>query len=209
MKYSMMTVGPVQENTYILVNEKKEALIIDPGAEGKRINKKIESLEIKPLAILLTHAHFDHIGAVDDVKARWGIPVYIHEREAEWLSDVKKNGSAFFGQHVTAQQADHLIKEEGKLTLGSFEMDVLETPGHSPGSVSYYFANAKAVFSGDALFAGSIGRTDLQGGSQRVLLESIHSRLLVLPEETVVAPGHGPTTTIGNEMDSNPFLSGF
>ncbi|MFC0188278.1 MBL fold metallo-hydrolase [Fictibacillus aquaticus] len=209
MKYSMMTVGPVQENTYILYNEKKEALIIDPGAEGKRINKKIEALELKPLAILLTHAHFDHIGAVDDVREKWGIPVYIHENEESWLQDIKRNGSSFFHQHIQAKPAEKIIRKEEKLVIGGFSIDVFETPGHSPGSVSYYFRGENIVFSGDALFSGSIGRTDLYGGSQRILLESIHSRLMTLPEETVVASGHGPVTTIGDEMDSNPFLTGF
>jgi glyoxylase-like metal-dependent hydrolase (beta-lactamase superfamily II) len=209
MKYSMMTVGPVQENTYIVYNEKKEALIIDPGAEGKRINKKIDALELKPLAILLTHAHFDHIGAVDDVREKWGVPVYIHENEESWLQDIKRNGSSFFGQLIQAKPADKIIRKEGKLEIGGFSIDVFETPGHSPGSVSYYLEEGHIVFSGDALFAGSIGRTDLYGGSQRTLIESIHKRLLTLPEETIVAPGHGPVTSIVSEMDSNPFLSGF
>lgn len=209
MSWERLAVGPVQENTYILWNEKKEGIIFDPGSESKKIIALVEKRGIKPLAILLTHAHFDHIGAVDDVRERWNIPVYLHENEKKWLGDPSKNGSTHFMQNITAKPADHLISEEGELKIGDFVFQVLETPGHSPGSVSYYVSAEETVFSGDALFSGSIGRTDLFGGDQRLLLKSIHDKLLNLPEETMVLSGHGPETTIGHEMDSNPFLSGF
>lgn len=162
------------------------------------------------MAILLTHAHFDHIGAVDEVREHYNLPLYIHKREADWLGNTKKNGSLYFGQRITAKQASHVLSDNDKLLkIGSFSFEILITPGHSPGSISFYLKGANAVFSGDALFAGSIGRTDLHGGNQEVLLQSIHDKLLVLPEETTVLSGHGPETTIGMEMDSNPFLSGF
>ncbi|ANC77852.1 hypothetical protein ABE65_014010 [Fictibacillus phosphorivorans] len=210
MKWKKLTVGPVQENTYIIYNNLNEAVVIDPGSEGKRIIQTIESLKVKPLAILLTHAHFDHIGAVDDVRERYNIPLYIHKKEADWLSDTKKNGSKYFGQSITAKPATHILTNtDNTLKIGNFSFEVLTTPGHSPGSVSYYLKSSGAVFSGDALFAGSIGRTDLHGGDQDVLINSIHEKLLHLPEETMVLSGHGPETTIGMEMDSNPFLSGF
>ncbi|EIT84483.1 hypothetical protein A374_15197 [Fictibacillus macauensis ZFHKF-1] len=208
MEWKRLAVGPIQENTYILWNDKKEAVIFDPGAEGKKINARIEELGVKPLAILLTHAHFDHIGAVDAVRAKWNIPVYVHEFESDWLEDTNKNGSAHFSQNITAKPAEHMVAK-GPLVIGDFTFDVLETPGHSPGSVSYYLKEANAVFSGDALFAGGIGRTDLYGGNQALLMKSIHDQLLTLPEETAVLSGHGFETTVGTEMDENPFLNGF
>jgi hydroxyacylglutathione hydrolase len=210
MRWKKLTVGPVQENTYILYDSNNEAIIIDPGSEGLKIIQNIESQKLKPLAVLLTHAHFDHIGAVDPVREKYKMPLYIHKKEQDWLTNTKKNGSVHFGQNITAKPASHLLTDNDKsLKIGSFSFEVLSTPGHSPGSVSYYLKGAGAVFSGDALFAGSIGRTDLYGGSQDTLLKSIHEKLLQLPEETVVLSGHGPETTIGMEMDSNPFLGGF
>ncbi|ANX12884.1 hypothetical protein ABE41_012775 [Fictibacillus arsenicus] len=210
MRWKKITVGPVQENTYILYDSNNEAIIIDPGSEGTKIIQNIESLKLKPLAVLLTHAHFDHIGAVDSVREKYQLPLYIHKKEQDWLTNTKKNGSMHFGQNITAKPASHVLTDNDKsLKIGSFSFEVLSTPGHSPGSVSYYLKGAAAVFSGDALFAGSIGRTDLYGGSQDTLLKSIHEKLLQLPEETVVLSGHGPETTIGMEMDSNPFLGGF
>ncbi|MBY6035511.1 MBL fold metallo-hydrolase [Fictibacillus nanhaiensis] len=210
MKWKKMIVGPVQENTYILFDSNKEAVIIDPGSEALKIIQHIESLQLKPLAVLLTHAHFDHIGAVDPIRERYKLPLYIHKKEQDWLKNTKKNGSAHFGHSITARPASHIISDkETSLEIGPFSFDILLTPGHSPGSISYYVKSAGAVFSGDALFAGSIGRTDLYGGDQDVLLQSIHQKLLQLPEETVVLSGHGPETTIGMEMDSNPFLGGF
>jgi hydroxyacylglutathione hydrolase len=210
MRWKKLTVGPVKENTYILYHSNNEAIIIDPGSEGAKIIQNIESLKLKPLAILLTHAHFDHIGAVDSIRDKYKLPLYIHKKEQDWLTNTKKNGSIHFGQNITAKPASHLLTDNDKnVKIGSFSFDVLSTPGHSPGSVSYYIKDAGAVFSGDALFAGSIGRTDLLGGSQDILLNSIHEKLLQLPEDTVVLSGHGPETTIGMEMDSNPFLGGF
>ncbi|RXI99472.1 MBL fold metallo-hydrolase [Anaerobacillus alkaliphilus] len=211
MKWEQIPLGPLQTNAYVLYNEdNKEAIIFDPGGEGAKLNNWIKSEGLKPLAILLTHAHFDHIGAVDEVREKWEIPVYIHKKESGWLSDPKKNGSALFMgvNAIKAKDADYLIKEEGQLEIGSYVLEVLETPGHSPGSVSYYFQKLGVVFSGDALFAGGIGRTDLPGGSYEVLMKSINSKLMELPENTVVASGHGSLTRIGIEMDSNPFLSG-
>lgn len=208
MKWKQLTLGPIQTNGYILFDEKnRQAIVIDPGADGDRIIQTIDAVDTQPLAILLTHAHFDHIGAVDQLREKYRIPVYLHEQEADWLTDPEKNGSAFFPvDRVTQKPADHLFKEERELEIGTFHLHVFRTPGHSPGSVSYYSRNDGIVFAGDTLFAGSIGRTDLPGGDHDVLLNSIASKLLTLPEETIVAPGHGPVTRIGNEAESNPFL---
>lgn len=211
IKWRQLPLGPLQTNAYIIENDTKECIIIDPGSEGTRLVENLDQQGLKPLAILLTHAHFDHIGAVDAVRDKWNCPVYIHENEQDWLSDPSLNGSKFFGlsEEVKANKADQVLKEEGLLEIGLFRFEVFETPGHSPGSVSYYMSEKSVVFSGDALFASSIGRTDLRGGSHKVLLQSIHEKLLVLPEETTVASGHGPLTSIGEEMDQNPFLNGF
>ncbi|WP_404458582.1 MBL fold metallo-hydrolase [Sutcliffiella horikoshii] len=210
MKWKQLTLGPLQTNAYLLINERKECLIFDPGSEGQAFNSYLEENALKPLAILLTHAHFDHIGAVDAVRKHWDVPVYVHKKEKNWLGDPSLNGSQFFQLGpITANPADHLIQSEDKLVISNFELEVLFTPGHSPGSVSFYHEASKVVFAGDALFAGSIGRTDLPGGNHDQLIQSIHNKLLTLPEETTVLSGHGMTTTIEKEMDSNPFLNGF
>ncbi|MFC0470974.1 MBL fold metallo-hydrolase [Halalkalibacter kiskunsagensis] len=211
MKWTQLPLGPLQTNAYVLQNDANEAIIVDPGGDGTAFIEWIKSQSLKPLAILLTHAHFDHIGAVDDVRDEFACPVYIHHQEKDWLSDANKNGSArFMGeQAISIRPADYIIDKEQTLTIGPFSFSVFETPGHSPGSVSYYVEDEVIVFSGDALFAQSIGRTDLPGGNHKQLLDSIHQKLLELPEETIVACGHGPTTTVASEMDGNPFLTGF
>jgi len=210
MKWERLPLGPLQTNAYILSQSNGNCLIFDPGDEAERFIHYIEQKGYTPVAILLTHAHFDHIGAVDAVRNRWNIPVYIHHEEKEWLGDPLQNGSHFFvGEGIRVKQADVIIKNEETIEIAGFKLQVMETPGHSPGSVSYYCEEVEAVFSGDALFAGSIGRTDLPGGNYEQLLRSIHDKLLQLPEETTVLSGHGPETTIGREMDSNPFLHGF
>ncbi|MCA0986015.1 MBL fold metallo-hydrolase [Guptibacillus algicola] len=211
MNWKQLAVGPVQANAAIIWNNEKEALIVDPGAEGSKIYNEVDHLGLKPVAILLTHAHFDHIGAVDFIRDHYRIPVYLHKKEADWMQNPALNGSSLFPmvEDIEAKPADELIEQERKLAIGSFNIDVYETPGHSPGSVSFYFEDLGVVFSGDALFQGSIGRTDLPLGNHDQLINSIHNRLLTLPEHTIVASGHGPATTIEQEMTSNPFLNGF
>lgn len=205
-----MPLGPLQTNCYVFSNEINECVIFDPGSEGPRLNTYLKEKKLTPLAILLTHAHFDHIGGVEDVRNQWGIPVYIHRNEKKWLTSPALNGSQrFTGNEISARVADHHIEGEGDLQIGAFTLQVFETPGHSPGSVSFYSREARLVFSGDALFEGSIGRTDLQGGNHDQLLKSIHDKLLTLPEDTIVLSGHGPETTIEFEMESNPYLNGF
>lgn len=211
MKYAQLPLGPLQTNCYLLIKENNDCLIIDPGGEAAKLTKILDEEKLTPKAILLTHAHFDHIGAVDEVREKYQIPVYIHEKEKDWLVDPALNGSARFqmGGAIRLQPADELFTKEQAVEIAGFPFNVLETPGHSPGSVSFYFANIALLFGGDALFQGSIGRTDLPGGDHQTLLQSIHDKLLSLPENTIVLPGHGPATTIGNEMDKNPFLNGF
>ncbi|APH04396.1 MBL fold metallo-hydrolase [Bacillus weihaiensis] len=210
MSWRRLPLGPLQTNCYLFSNNQKECLIIDPGGEAKKLISLVQKQHLIPVAILLTHAHFDHIGAVDEVKAEFKIPVYVHKKEKDWLGDPSLNGSEYFmAGSVKVNNPDELIQAEGEIQLGSFTLKVFETPGHSPGSVSFYSKEEGVVFAGDALFAGSIGRTDLPGGNHEQLVKSIHDKLLSLPEETLVLSGHGPETTIEQEMDTNPFLNGF
>lgn len=211
MKWQQIPLGSIQTNCYIVEDKEKNCLIVDPGGEAKKLINLLNSRGIKPLAVLLTHAHFDHIGAVDEVRDAYKVPVYLHKQEEKWLGDPMLNGSEFFPviETMRINPANHLLTTEGPLKVGNFAFTVFHTPGHSPGSVSFYFESEGFVISGDALFQGSIGRTDLPGGNQSQLLKSIHDKLLTLPEDTYVLSGHGPVTTIGDEMDSNPFLNGF
>jgi hydroxyacylglutathione hydrolase len=210
MKWNQIPLGPLQTNCYVVENE-EECVIIDPGGEGEKLIQHLQSKKWKPLAILLTHAHFDHIGAVDTLRDYYHIPVYIHEKEAKWLFDPALNGSQSFlpGQLIRLKPADQILTNETELKIGNFSFHLFETPGHSPGSVTYYLKEKGMIFSGDVLFQGSIGRTDLIGGNQDQLMKSIHTKLLVLPEDTIVLSGHGPITTLVDEMENNPFLNGF
>lgn len=207
------SLGPVQTNCYIVSNKEKDCLIFDPGEEGARIISELRKNGLNPLAILLTHTHFDHIGAVDTIREAYQIPLYVHEKEVAWLADPMKNGSGKYAElpnySVNLPDNEHIIRTEGELEIGAFTMTVAHTPGHSPGSVSFIFKEDGFAIVGDTLFEQSIGRTDLIGGSTNVLLKSIHDKLLSLPEDTIIYPGHGNYTTPASEMDSNPFLNGF
>ncbi|MGJ7921358.1 MBL fold metallo-hydrolase [Neobacillus sp. LXY-4] len=208
MEWKQIPLGPLQTNCYLIIKD-EECLVIDPGEEGDKLIHIITSQKLKPKAILLTHAHFDHIGAVDLIRDHFQIPVYVHEKEAKWLLNPSLNGSQFFGKLVRVKPADYILSEEKEFRIGSFDFQIFETPGHSPGSVSFYFKSKGIVLAGDALFNGSIGRTDLTGGNHQQLINSIHEKLLTLPEKTIVLSGHGSITTIAQEMDSNPYLNGF
>ncbi|MBB5148812.1 glyoxylase-like metal-dependent hydrolase (beta-lactamase superfamily II) [Ureibacillus thermosphaericus] len=211
MDVKTLSVGPVQANCYIVSNQSKECIIFDPGEEGNRIISTIQSQQLKPLAIFLTHAHFDHIGAVDELRQAFHIPVYIHKEEEDWLMDPNKNGSGKYVdlQTYRLQPADYIIEKEQTFVVGGMKFHAVFTPGHSPGSISYIFEDDGFAIVGDTLFQGSIGRTDLIGGSLEVLLKSIHEKLLVLPDDFIIYPGHGGYTTPAHEMDTNPFLHGF
>ena len=213
MNVRCYSLGPVQTNCYILSNKEKECLIFDPGEEAGRIIKTIRSNGLKPLAVFLTHAHFDHIGAVDAVREAFDIPLWIHEKEVSWLGDPAKNGSSKYAalpNYVVAKPAEeNIIKVEQVFEISNFVFKAIFTPGHSPGSISYVFEQDGFAIVGDTLFEQGVGRTDLPGGSTQQLLASIHDKLLTLPEDTIVYPGHGNYTTIGTEMETNPFLNGF
>lgn len=205
--------GPIQTNCYIVSNKNKECLIFDPGEEGARLVKELRAKGLKPQAILLTHTHFDHIGAVDAIREVFDVPLYVHEQEVKWLADPMKNGSGKYAElpnYIVAPPAEeHILRAEGPLVIGDFTFDVVHTPGHSPGSVSFLFKEDGFAIVGDTLFEGSIGRTDLIGGSMKVLVKAIHDKLLTLPIDTIIYPGHGDYTTPEREMATNPFLNGF
>lgn len=211
MKIKTLPLGPIQANCYLISNSDGECLIIDPGEESDKIRETIQDTHLKPIAVLLTHAHFDHIGALDSIRQHYDIPVYIHKEENLWLRNPELNGSAKYPMFppVVCNLADHLINVEGLLRVGPFEIEVRHTPGHSPGSVSFVFHDDRFVIVGDTLFKQGIGRTDLPGGNTHQLLTAIEQKLLSLDEDYRIYPGHGPKTTPKAEMDSNPFLNGF
>lgn len=188
----------------MVIDEKtKEAWIIDPGAEAGRIKSEIQKARVKPVKILLTHAHGDHIAAVDELRDFYKIPVLIHEDDHPLLISAEENLSAAFGMPIAARPANGFLKAGEKLTLGNLSFEVIETPGHTPGGITIY--GEKVAFTGDALFAGSIGRYDFPHSDGKVLFRSL-KRLLELPDDTAVYSGHGPATAIGQERQSNPFL---
>ncbi|MBP1966881.1 MBL fold metallo-hydrolase [Paenibacillus aceris] len=198
--------GPVSTNAYLLSDpETKKGIIIDPGMNPKSLIKKIADLDIE--AILLTHAHFDHIGGVDEIRKLKNCPVYVHDLEADWLTNPKKNGSARWpelGVLIETEPAEYALDEGQILEFLGIKLKVFHTPGHSPGSVSFLYD--KHLFSGDVLFKLSVGRTDLPGGNNNELLDSIQDKLFILEDDVVVYSGHGAKTTIGFERDNNPYV---
>jgi hydroxyacylglutathione hydrolase len=203
----MFTVGPVAENTYILRRDGSDrALIVDPGEEAPKLLNAIDGLGVTLDGILLTHTHFDHVGAVAPVAKATGAEVWVPEIEKPVLADIMSFVPwAGFGPYES-WDAEHTVAGGEKLELAGFEIDVIFTPGHSPGHVTYSIADEEAVFSGDVLFQGSVGRTDLPGGDWPTLLDSIRSLVESLPEATTVYPGHMGITSLGAERASNPFL---
>jgi hydroxyacylglutathione hydrolase len=204
----MFTVGPVQENCYIVrTPDSDRAVIVDPGDEAERLLEALKALEISTVeAILLTHTHFDHVGAVAPVARATGAPVYCPELETQVLADI--NGYVRwpgFGP-FESYDADETVAGGETLQLGGMEFEVSFVPGHSPGHVSYGLREHGALFSGDVLFQGSVGRVDLPGGDWPTLLASIDSLLQAYPGETTVYPGHMGLTTLAAERDTNPFL---
>ncbi|MGZ5336208.1 MAG: MBL fold metallo-hydrolase [Solirubrobacterales bacterium] len=206
MDLRMLTVGPVQENCFVFRRDGSEAaLIVDPGDEAPRILAAVEDLGAKVEAILLTHTHFDHIGAVAPVAEATGAPVWVPEIEAPVLADPMAWTPPGFGP-FEGYEADHTLNGGEKLELAGFEIDVIHTPGHSPGHVTFSIPDEQAIFSGDVLFQGSVGRVDLPGGDGPTLMESLRNLVESLPPETRVHPGHMGLTTLGAERQTNPFL---
>ena len=201
-----MTLGMVATNCYLIINkENKEALLVDPADNALRISNVIEENGCTLKAILLTHGHFDHIMALNDLKKRYNVPVYAHEEEEDVLKQSSLNLSGSIGQIYTTQ-ADVYVKDGEHLKLAGLDVIVLYTPGHTKGGVCYYFPAEKVLMSGDTLFHCSIGRTDFPTGSMSQLVRSVKEQLFVLPDDVQVYPGHDSVTSIGYEKQYNPFF---
>ncbi len=208
MDVRMFTVGPVAENSFIFRRDGSDrALIVDPGEEADKLLGAIDSLGVKLDGILLTHTHFDHVGAVAPIARATGAEVWVPKAEAFVLADINSYVPwPGFGP-FESWDAEHTLEGGERLELAGFEIDVLFTPGHSPGHVTFSIPDEQVVFSGDVLFQGSVGRTDLPGGDWGTLLESIRTLTESLPAETTVHPGHMGITTLGAERATNPFLA--
>ena len=193
-------------NCYFVYQEgTNRVLFVDPADKGALLYERLKDAGFEVAAILLTHGHFDHIWGVDELRARSGAKVYAYEGEKELLENSDLNASGQAGRPCTVQ-ADVLLKDKEKVTIEDMTFEVIATPGHTGGSCCFYFEDDGILISGDTLFEESVGRTDLPTGSPRAIVRSIQERLLVLPEEVKVYPGHGPATTIGHEAKYNPFV---
>lgn len=202
--------GPLLANCILLGDEEAgEAIVIDPGGDAAGIHGRLTAHGLTLKQILLTHGHIDHVGGAFELKRLTGAPVLLNEGDLQLLKRIREQ-AVFFGlpEPDQADRPDQFLTEGQQVGLERCPAQVLCTPGHSAGSVCFYFASLKLLVSGDTLFAGSIGRTDLPGGSSMRIIQSIRTQLLPLPDETRVLPGHGPETTIGEERSSNPFFRG-
>jgi len=205
MKIKSMSLGPLGTNCY-LVYDSKDAVIFDPGGEAEKIIAFLDEQQVQPVAICLTHAHFDHIGAVDELRKHYVIDVYLHELEQSWLNEPSLNRSLAFTRKEVKTNPPECLLKPGDMKLANFQFEVIHTPGHSPGSVSFIFHEEQFMISGDVLFQQGVGRTDLPGGSTAVLMESIKNQLFTFPNNWNVYPGHGEKTTIGLEKSNNPYI---
>ncbi len=205
LRVETMCLGMLETNCYLVYDDDSlEGVVVDPGDEAAYIQNRIQELGLKVQAVWNTHTHGDHIGANREIVETYKVPLYVHQAEAEWLEDPERNLSMRIGFPITSPSADCFFEPGAPLELLGHSWTILHTDGHSPGGVS--LAADGIVLTGDALFAGSIGRTDLPGGDAELLMRNIREKLYSLPDETIVYPGHGPTTTIGQEKKNNPFV---
>jgi hydroxyacylglutathione hydrolase len=207
MIHEILPVGPLQCNCSVIGDETtREAMVIDPGDDIEDVLALIEKHTLKVKQIVVTHAHIDHVGGAMKLRATTGAPILLNQNDSALLKmlDVQ---AAWIGMKNPGQvEIDHSIGQADTLRAGSLTADVIHTPGHTEGSICLYFPAESKLIAGDTLFAGSIGRTDLPGGSMDKIIQSLHEKVMALPDDTLVVPGHGPLTTIGEERESNPFL---
>lgn len=207
VKIEQFVIGPVGTNVYVIYDEShKAAVVIDPADRGDDIFEAIDNAGLSVAGILLTHGHFDHISGVAELKKLSGCKVYASVLEKELLMDPKLNESMGMGRKAVTVTPDIELADGEKVTLGNIEFEAISTPGHTAGGMSYYLKSERALFSGDTLFEGSVGRCDLPTGSMSSIIRSIKDKLMILPEDTDVYPGHGEKTTIANEKRYNPYL---
>lgn len=200
-------VEPFLKNGYLLAcQQTRQGIYIDPGEEASLLLPKVQEYNIELMAIVNTHAHIDHISGIGLVKKQWDVPIYLHPDDEPLYENLSTQAQRFGLDYPPAPPLDHQLQEGQDLRVGNLTLKVYHTPGHSPGSVCLEVENH--VFCGDVIFAGSVGRTDLWGGSYEILMESIHKKVVPLGEEKILHPGHGPDTTIGHELKTNPFLAG-
>jgi len=198
--------GPFQVNCYVLASKSKcQAIIIDPGYDAAKIKKILNKHKLKPAFIINTHGHYDHIGCDDE----FGVPIYVHQKDLTLLKDSKLNLSTFLMSAYSVKSEVRSLEDKDKIELGQIQLEVMHTPGHTPGGICLLMQKPtnNILFSGDTLFCQGIGRTDFPGADEKLLIKSIKEKLFNLADETVIYPGHGPSSTIGEEKKTNSFLT--
>ncbi|MDA8121769.1 MAG: MBL fold metallo-hydrolase [Deltaproteobacteria bacterium] len=209
VRVHVLEVGPLAVACYIVEHvADRKAAVIDPGGDGEAILGEIGKLGISVDGILLTHGHFDHVGAVALLREKTGAKVRIHKADVKRMKSARTQGLMFGLRIPDTPDPDALVEEGDRVAVAGLEFLVVHTPGHTPGCVSYLLEREKMAFVGDLIFAGSIGRTDLPGGDYDTLIRAVREKIFVLPDDTALFPGHGPATTVGEEKRSNPFFTG-
>jgi len=208
MIFETLVVGPLGVNCFILgCEETKEGVVVDPGAEPEKVKAAIARLGLRITCVINTHGHFDHVGGNREVLEETGAQFLIHQEDVQFLSRAVDIAARYGVTTENSPPPNRLLEEGMILSFGNCQIQVLHTPGHTPGGCCLYLAGEGVVITGDTLFADGVGRTDFPGGSQKVLIESIRTRLLTLPDATRVYPGHGPSSTIGHERRHNPYIN--
>jgi glyoxylase-like metal-dependent hydrolase (beta-lactamase superfamily II) len=211
LQIKKFTFNPVQENTFVVYDETLECVIIDPGCNNAKERQTLDAFiaekQLTPVRLINTHCHFDHIMGVTHCRSRYHLNFETHANEAPLVEHAVEHGDLFGIPMEPVDAPDAFFKEGDRIIFGNSYLQVIEAPGHSPGGVVFYNPDDKIIIAGDVLFYGSIGRTDLPGGSYEMLVNNIKTKLLILPEETTIYSGHGPETSIGFEKRNNPFLS--
>ena len=208
MIHEILPVGPLQCNCSVIGDEStREAMVIDPGDDIEDVLVLIRKHNLQVKQIVITHAHIDHVGGAMKLRAATGAPILLNQSDYALLKMIDMQ-AVWVGMAPPGKvEIDHSLGPADRVRTGSLDADVIHTPGHTEGSICLYFPAEKKLIAGDTLFAGSIGRTDLPGGSFQKIINSLHEKVLALPDDTIVVPGHGPLTTIGEERESNPFLT--